>query len=258
MRKISFFVYGVMSHLLFLATYAYMAAFVGDFPIWKSVSGPAAGPPALALAANFGLMMAFGLQHSVMARPAFKSVWTRIVPPAIERSTYVLISNFAMLAILILWRPMGAVVWDVENETGRILLQGLFGAGWLMVPAVSLLINHFDLFGTRQVWLHLRGREYTQLPFRTPGIYRRIRHPLYVGWMLAFWATPTMTTGHLLFASVFTLYMVIAIPFEERDLIRTLGEDYRAYREQVPALIPRPGMTATGGEPTLEDVPSAA
>lgn len=160
------------------------------------------------------------------------------MPTEIERSTYVLISNAVVALLIVCWRPLGPTVWDVQNEVGRLALWALFAAGWVMVPAVSLLIDHFDLFGTRQVWLQLRGRPYSHRPFRTPGVYRYVRHPLYVGWLVAFWATPTMSLGHLLFAALMTLYIAIAIPHEEHDLVDVFGARYRAYRSQVPALVP--------------------
>ena len=238
MKRSVFFVYGVMCHLLFLATFAYMAGFVGNLVVPKSIDTPTATPLAAAVAINLILVLGFGLQHSIMARPAFKRVWTRYVPQPIERSTYVLISCIATIVLMWQWRAIDPVVWDVEQPIGRTVLWALFAAGWLMVPVVSLMINHFDLFGTRQVWLYLRGEEYTPLPFRTPMLYGYIRHPLYIGWALAFWATPTMTVGHILFALPLTVYMVLAARIEERDLIDHFGTTYISYRQQVPAFVP--------------------
>jgi protein-S-isoprenylcysteine O-methyltransferase Ste14 len=238
MRRWCFFIYGVFCHLLFLATFAYLAGFVGNFLVPKSIdSAPADGP--LAVGIDLLLLDLFGIQHSVMARPGFKRTWTRLVPQPIERSTYCLFSCVALFFLMWQWRGLDAVVWDVQQPAGRWLLWGLFAAGWLLIPAVSLLINHFDLFGTRQVWLYLRRRPYTPLPFRTPLLYNRVRHPLYVGWALAFWATPTMTLGHLLFAGSLTLYMVLAARIEERDLVGHFGDTYRAYQRRVPMFIPR-------------------
>src|SRR5262245_4067817 len=242
MKRILFFAYGVASHLMFLAVFAYMAGFVGNLVVPVTIDAPDAGFAWGAGLGNSALIALFGLQHSIMARPRFKTWWTRIVPREIERSTYVLVSNVLMVMLISLWQPLGPKVWHVENEVGRAALWTLFAAGWLMVPLVSLLINHFDLFGTRQVWLQLRRTAYSHLPFRTPGIYKVIRHPFYVGWMVAFWATPTMSLGHLLFAGLMTTYMLAAIPFEERDLVDVFGERYRAYRREVPALVPRPGV----------------
>jgi protein-S-isoprenylcysteine O-methyltransferase Ste14 len=239
-RRIFFFGYGVASHLLFLAVFAALAGFVGNLlPI--AIDAPGAGFRFGAVLGDTLLIALFGLQHSVMARPRFKAWLTRIVPPEIERSTYVLVSNCVVLLLIALWQPLGPDVWRVEHPLARGALWTLFAAGWLMVPLVSLLIDHFDLFGTRQVWLQLRRTAYTHLPFRTPGLYKVVRHPLYVGWIVAFWATPTMSLGHLLFAVGMTSYMLVAIPFEERDLVAVYGERYRAYRRQVPALLPRLG-----------------
>lgn len=250
MQRISFFLYGAFSHLLFLGLYAYMCAFVGNMVVPKTINAPAGSDPAAAMLINVLLLVGFGLQHSIMARPAFKRWWTRFVPHPIERSTYVLLSCVAMIALLWLWQPMTAVVWDVPHPALRVGLWALFATGWLLVPAASLLINHFDLFGTRQVWLHLRGQAYTHLPFRTPLLYRRVRHPLYVGWLIAFWAIPTMTAGHLLFATMMTGYILVAVRFEERDLVDLHGRQYAEYRRRVPMLIPRPGRSAGAMQPT--------
>jgi protein-S-isoprenylcysteine O-methyltransferase Ste14 len=241
MRRWSYFIYGVCCHLLFLVTFAYMAGFVGNFLVPKSIdSAPADLVAAASL--DFTLISLFGVQHSIMARPWFKRVWTRLVPQPIERSTYVLLSCLLTFLLMWQWRGLDAVIWDVVHPLGRGLLWGLFAAGWLLIPAVSLLINHFDLFGTRQVWLYLRERPYKLLPFRTPLLYACMRHPLYVGWALAFWATPTMTLGHLLLAGTLTIYMAIAARFEERDLVDHFGETYRAYQRRVPMFIPRLGQ----------------
>lgn len=242
MQRKLFFIYGVLAHVMFLAVYAWMALFVGNFSFGTSlptIDGPASRPLLLAIGIDVLLIAIFGIQHSVMARPAFKRWWTGIIRQPIERSTYVVIANVLMILLMWQWRPLGGVVWDVQHPLGRAILYGLFVGGWLMVPAVSLLINHFDLFGTRQVYLHLRGQTHDQPPFRTPLIYGYIRHPLYVGWMTAFWATPTMTVTHLVFAVLMTAYMLIAIPFEERDLLAHYGKTYADYRERTGALLPR-------------------
>jgi protein-S-isoprenylcysteine O-methyltransferase Ste14 len=240
MRRWSFFVYGVVCHLLFVATFAYMAGFVGNFWAPKGIDSA----PANSLwAASVDLMLIglFALQHSMMARPGFKRYWTRLIPEPIERSTYCLISTVVIFFLMWQWRGLDAIIWNVEGPVGRGLLWGMFAAGWLLVFAVSLMIDHFDLFGTRQVWLYLRRRPYTGLPFRTPLLYNHIRHPLYIGWALAFWATPTMTLGHLLFAGPLTLYMAAATLVEERDLVGHFGDAYRAYQARVPRFIPRFG-----------------
>jgi methanethiol S-methyltransferase len=239
MKRWLFFLYGVACHLSFLGTYAYMAGFVGNLLVPKSIDSPAGSLTAGAVVVNLLLMGLFALQHSVMARPGFKRVWTRVIPKPIERSTYVLLSCVVTIIVMWQWRGIGAVVWDLQQPVARAVVWGLFAIGWLMVPAVSLLIDHFDLFGTRQVWLYLRRREYTTLSFRVPMLYRNVRHPLYIGWMIAFWATPTMTVGHLLFASVLTGYMMLAAVVEERDLVAHFGGQYEKYRQRVPMFVPR-------------------
>ena len=238
MIRIAYFVYGVLCHLLFLAVYAGLAAFFAGVLPW-AVDGPAGMPFGWALAVNATLVLAFGLQHSVMARPWFKRLWTRIVPEPIERSTYVLLSCVMLVGLMAFWQPVGPVLWDLPAGPARWAMWTLFAAGWLMVPLVTLMISHFDLFGTRQVWLHLRGRPYTSLPFRTPMLYSQMRHPLYVGWAIAFWSAPTMTVGHLLLAALLTGYMLVAVVFEERDLVHFHGDKYEDYRRRVPAFVPR-------------------
>jgi protein-S-isoprenylcysteine O-methyltransferase Ste14 len=255
MRRWSFFVYGLCCHLLFFATYAYMAGFVGNLWVPKSIdSAPAEGLGAIGIAVGINLLLIalFALQHSIMARPWFKRYGTRLVPQPIERSTYVLLSCVVIFFLMWQWRGLDAVIWDVQHPLGRGLLWGLFTAGWLLVPAVTLLISHSDLFGTRQVWLYLTGRPYTALPFRTPSLYNRMRHPLYIGWAVAFWATPTMTLGHLLFAGALTLYMAIAARIEERDLVGHYGGVYRDYQRRVPMFVPRLG----GGDESPSEAPA--
>jgi protein-S-isoprenylcysteine O-methyltransferase Ste14 len=239
MKRWAFLIYGITCHLLFFATFAYLLGFVGNVLVPKTIDSFPSGPIATSLVIDVLLIAAFGLQHSVMARPAFKRVWTRIVPQPIERTTYVLASCFVTVLMIWQWRAIDVVVWDVQSTAARAVLWGIFASGWLLVPAVSLMIDHFDLFGTRQVWLHLRGREYKSLPFRTPMLYSRIRHPLYVGWAIAFWAAPTMTVGHFLFATALTIYMAVAVWFEERDLVEHFGHEYTEYQKRVPMVIPR-------------------
>jgi methanethiol S-methyltransferase len=191
-----------------------------------------------AIAIDLGLLALFALQHSIMARRWFKAAWTRVVPPPLERSTYVLFSSLALIALFWGWRPLGGSVWAVQDPTARVILRTLFASGWGLVRVVTFLIDHFDLFGLRQVWLFATGRLYTPLPFVTPGPYRLVRHPLYVGWFLAFWMTPTMTLSHLLFAVATTTYILVAIQFEERDLVHYHGDAYAEYRRRVPMLWP--------------------
>jgi protein-S-isoprenylcysteine O-methyltransferase Ste14 len=224
-----------------------MCAFVGDLLVPRTIDSATSTPMALAIAINLGLLLAFGWSHSLMARTGFKRVWTRVVPQPIERSTYVLVSCVMLGLLMWQWRGLPAVVWHIENAAGRALMWALFATGWLMVPAVSLMISHFDLFGTRQVWLFLKNRPYEPLPFRTPMLYARVRHPLYLGWALAFWATPTMTAGHLLFATVLSVYMGLATLVEERDLLAYFGDQYEDYRRTVPRFVPR--LRSVAGQP---------
>jgi len=238
MKRLLFFAYGLTSYVIFLGTFLYAIAFVGGFGAGARLDGPLKTSLPAALGIDGALLMLFAAQHSIMARRWFKERWTKIVPPAVERSTYVLCASLALLLLFWQWRPLGGVVWSVENPTGQLILRALFAFGWLMVLVSTFLINHFDLFGMRQVWLYLRGRDYTTLKFGTPGPYRLVRHPLYVGWLFAFWSTPTMTFAHLLFSLATTAYILLAIQFEERDLIREHGDTYQAYRRSVPMLIP--------------------
>jgi protein-S-isoprenylcysteine O-methyltransferase Ste14 len=239
MQRYLFFGYGVACHLLFLGMFAYMAGFVGSFLVPKTIDTATDGETAASLANNVVLLALFAVQHSVMARPAFKRIWTRLIPKPIERSTYVLVSCLVTILLMWQWRGIDFVIWDIQTPFLRSSIWALFAIGWLLVPAVSLLIDHFDLFGTRQVWLYLRGREYEPLPFRVPLFYKRVRHPLYIGWTIAFWATPTMTAGHLLFAVLLTGYMGMAAVIEERDLVDYFGRQYEEYRRRVPMFVPK-------------------
>ena len=233
------FAYGSFAYVLFLGTYLYAIGFIGNFAVPTRLDASTQGPFVQALLINLLLLGLFAVQHSVMARPGFKSVWTRIVPKPVERSTYVLFSSLALILMFALWQPIGVTIWNVENPAGRGLLYGLLATGFIVVLVTTFLINHFDLFGLRQVYLYLRGREYTPLRFKTPLFYKYVRHPLYVGWLLAFWGAPTMTVAHLVFAVMTTAYILVAIQFEERDLITMHGENYVRYRREVPMLIPR-------------------
>jgi protein-S-isoprenylcysteine O-methyltransferase Ste14 len=239
MKRIAVFVYGVLSYACFFGTFLYAVGFVGGFGVPRSIDSAAEGPVGTALLVDVLLLAVFALQHSVMARPAFKRWWTRVVPEPAERSTYVLASSLALLLLFWQWRPIGGVVWQVESPVATAVLYGLFAFGWLTVLVTTFLINHFDLFGLRQVWFYLRGEPYRPLGFVTPGPYRLVRHPLYVGWLFAFWATPTMTAAHLLFAIMTTAYILIAIQLEERDLADVFGPRYAQYRRSVPMLVPR-------------------
>ena len=238
LKRIAFFVYGSLSYVIFLGTFLYALAFVGNLGVPTALDGKPNGPLAVAFGIDVALLALFAVQHSVMARKWFKDWWTRVVPKPLERSTYVLFSSLALILLLWQWRPLGGVVWSVEDPVGRFVLRGLFVFGWGLVLVSTFLINHFDLFGMRQVWLYLRARPYTTLRFGTPGPYRLVRHPLYVGWLFAFWSTPTMTLAHLLFSIATTAYILIAIQLEERDLVREHGDAYDSYRQSVPMLIP--------------------
>ena len=238
-KRIPLFTYGVIAYAIFFVTFLYAAGFVGNIGVPKSLDSGPQGSFGYALLINSILLAVFALQHSIMARPAFKKLWTRVVPEPIERSTYVLFASLALILLFTFWQPMGVTIWNVENPAGRAALYGLSAAGWLTVLVATALINHFDLFGLRQVYLYLRGREYTRLPFKTPLLYKHVRHPLYLGFLFAFWATPTMTVAHLFFAFMTTAYILVAIQLEERDLVAHLGRDYAEYRKRVPMLIPR-------------------
>jgi protein-S-isoprenylcysteine O-methyltransferase Ste14 len=231
------FLYGALSYAIFLATFLYAIGFVGNFAVPKSMDSTATGSTQFALIVDLGLLALFAVQHSVMARPAFKRVITRILPATIERSTYVLASSAALLFLFWQWKPLGGSVWKIQGMAGRLALYFGFASGWLLVLAATFAISHFDLFGLRQVWRHLMGQPQADLRFATPFLYRIVRHPLYVGWFLAFWCTPTMTATHLFFAFMTTAYILIAIRLEERDLMK-VHPQYADYRERVPMLVP--------------------
>ena len=244
MMRILFFAYGVACYLIFLATFLYAIGFIGNFGVPTRLDGPASGGLMAALGVNAGLLGLFAVQHSVMARGWFKRRWTRIVPWPIERSTYVLLSSAALILLFREWRPMGIEIWSVENRAAVLTFYALFAAGWILVLVSTFLIDHFDLFALRQVWLHLRGKPYTAHAFVTPGPYRLVRHPLYVGWLLVFWMAPVMTLAHLVFSIATTAYILVAIQFEESDLVRQHGDAYEDYRRRVPMLTP--GLSPRG------------
>jgi protein-S-isoprenylcysteine O-methyltransferase Ste14 len=237
MKRWLIFVYGVACYGIAFATLLYSIGFVGNLWVPKSIDSARDTSLGVALLTDVVLLAAFALQHSVMARPAFKRWWTRIIPTSAERSTYILFASAALIVLYRYWEPIGGGVWSVESAIGQTVLYGLFGLGWALVFLSSFLINHFDLFGLRQIWLQLRRKPYAPLPFGTPVFYQYVRHPLYLGLLLAFWSTPTMTLTHLVFAIATTLYILIAIQLEEHDLTAEHSE-YAQYRRRVPMLVP--------------------
>ncbi|MBU9766723.1 isoprenylcysteine carboxylmethyltransferase family protein [Mycobacterium sp. TNTM28] len=238
MKRLLVLGYGTASYLVFVAAFLYAIGFVGDFAVPRTVDSGIAAPPAEAVIVNLLLLLVFAGQHSVMARPAFKRWWTRIVPQAIERSTYVLLSSLVLFLLYWQWRTMPTIVWNVESPVGQAILWTLFWLGWATAFASTFMISHLDLFGLRQVWLNWRDRPYDEPGFRTVMLYRVVRHPLMTGFIVAFWAIPTMTAGHLLFAAGSTAYILAAIQLEEHDLVANLGDQYRDYRKRVPMLAP--------------------
>jgi protein-S-isoprenylcysteine O-methyltransferase Ste14 len=258
--RIAALTYGVVCYALFFATFLYLIAFVADIAVPKTIaSGPATDVGAAFLIDTL-LVVLFGLQHSVMARPRFKQWWTRFVPRPIERPSYVLASSAVLILLFVFWQPIDATVWQVESETLRGVVRVVYFLGVGTILYSTFLIDHFDLFGLRQVVLYFRKRAYTEKRFATPSLYKLIRHPLYVGWITMFWAAPTMTAGHFLFAIGMTAYILLAIPMEERDLEAALGEPYRRWRERTPAFVPGvggAGAAVSGGSAQPVTPPAA-
>lgn len=240
MSKAASLLFAVIAYAIFFATFLYLIAFVGNLPYVPLAvdRGPEASSLGVAIVINVALIALFGVQHSIMARQGFKRAWTRIVPKQAERSFYVLAASAALIALFVFWRPIAGTVWSVEGPAA-LALWGLFALGWLIVLLSTFLINHFELFGLQQAWFHTRGREAAPPQFRQPLLYKLVRHPLYSGFFLAFWATPVMTYGHLLLALGMSVYMLIAIRYEERDLVGLFGKDYEEYRGRVGMLTPR-------------------
>lgn len=245
MARFLSFVYGLVNYLIFLCVFLYAIAFVGDLWVPKTINtGGPTGAFWPSLLINAGLLGLFAVQHSGMARREFKQWWTKVIPKPIERSTYVLFSNAVLILLFWQWRPLTDVVWQVEVGWGQYLLWGLFGVGWTLVLIATFMISHWHLFGMRQVTEHAKGEALSHPEFQTPGLYRYVRHPLILGFLIAFWATPQMTVGHLVFAIATTGYSFVGLYLEERDLIAQFGEKYRAYREHVPMIIPKPVQTS--------------
>jgi protein-S-isoprenylcysteine O-methyltransferase Ste14 len=238
MKKPISLLYGFISYLAFLGTILYAIGFVGNLVVPKTIDGEPELPLVNAILTDVLLLLIFALQHSIMARPSFKSWWAKFVPSHLERSTFVLLASLCLILMMWQWQPVGGVVWSTENETLKTILLMSYLSGWAIVFLSTFLINHFDLFGLRQVWLYATGRSYTDLPFRVPAFYKLVRHPLYLGFLVAFWSTPFMTATHLLFAGLTTGYILTAIRFEERDLLVSFGETYRNYKRWVPMIIP--------------------
>jgi protein-S-isoprenylcysteine O-methyltransferase Ste14 len=243
-RRILVFGYGAIAYLGFLAVFSYTIGFLGNFAVPKGVDDGTPGPAGMAVLVDVGLLGLFAVQHSVMARPWFKRWWTRVVPQAIERSTYVLAANLVVVLLLWQWRPLPAMVWSVQTEWVRVVLWEVYILGWVVLVSSTFLIGHFDLFGLRQVIARVRSADYVEPGFRQPMLYRLVRHPLMVGFLIAFWGTPDMSVGRLLFAAMATGYIIVAVRFEEHDLRGQLGEPYEQYASQVPRFIPRPGALA--------------
>jgi len=238
MSRVLVSLYGVLSYIIFFLSFLYAIGFVGNLLVPKTIDSGDVTAIVPSLIINVVLLALFAIPHSVMARPAFKQWFTRYIPVAIERSTYVLVSSLLLFLLYWLWQPITGVIWNIESAVGSMILMGIFWVGWLIVLLSTFMTNHFDLFGLRQVYINFKGQEYSHLEFRMIGLYKLCRHPLMLGFIVAFWATPTMTTGHLLFSVATTAYIFIALQFEERDLLTFFGDTYKSYKEKVPMVFP--------------------
>ena len=259
MKRVIVFVYGVLVYAFFLGVFLYAIGFVGNFLVPKSIDSPATGPVGTAILINALVLGLFAIQHTIMARPAFKANLMKLIPNAAERPTFVLAASLIFLLMFWQWRPIDGTVWNIENEAGRAILHALFWLGWGMVLYATFLINHFELFGLAQVTRYLQGKEPGSAPFKERSLYKVVRHPIMLGFIIAFWAAPTMSMGRLFFAGLSTAYILVGLMFEERDLLRAHGDRYREYASRVPRLIPflKPGRSGEGTTPSLEDEPAA-
>ncbi|MFT3724386.1 MAG: isoprenylcysteine carboxylmethyltransferase family protein [Hyphomonadaceae bacterium] len=239
MSRFGIFTYGLLSYAVFLGVFVYAIGFIGGFVTPTTLDGAPTMPMGMALAIDLGLLTLFAVQHSGMARPAFKRWFTKFVPEAAERSTYVLMSSLLLVGLFVMWQPIGGVVWDAPEGAVRTTITVFYMLGWALLLYTTFLIDHFDLFGLKQVWRALLDRPYVAPQFHTPSLYRVVRHPLYIGWLMIFWFAPTMTIAHLVFAAVTTAYILVAIQFEERDLVDAFGDTYENYRKSTPMLIPK-------------------
>ncbi|MGB0505229.1 MAG: methanethiol S-methyltransferase [Pikeienuella sp.] len=245
MGRLFGFIYGIAAYFIFFGSFLYTIGFIGNIVVPRGIDGGAEGPVVMAVIVNLVVLSVFAIQHSVMARPGFKRVWTKIIPQAVERSTYVLMSSLALVLILVFWQPITPVIWDQSGTTLGYVLLTVHWVGWLIVLTSTFMINHFDLFGLKQVYVNLKKTDFRETGFRKVLFYRLVRHPIMAGFLIAFWATPTMTAGHLLFTVVMSAYIYIAVKhFEEKDLVDAIGDEYVAYQEEVGPFFPGIGKSA--------------
>jgi protein-S-isoprenylcysteine O-methyltransferase Ste14 len=254
MKKLAIFIYGILSYVMFLGVFVYAIGFIGNIKITNSIDSLPGIPFTQALMINLGLLSLFALQHSGMARKGFKYWITKYIPKSAERSTYVLLSNVVMIVMFYYWQPMGGTIWSVDSDFGKTSLMTVYMFGWALVLISTFLINHFYLFGLQQVWAELKSKTIPDANFVTPSLYKAVRHPLYVGWLVVFWAAPIMTVAHFVFALMSSVYILVAIQFEEKDLVDEFGDTYKKYQEQVPMIIPRIIKPKASHKPSTDTV----